>query len=225
MASTEKINLISSDGQKLAANFYDAPEARGWLLLTHMMPATRESWSGFAEEMANDGYSSIALDLRGHGESQGGPGGYRQFSDADHQAGIYDLESAWDFLKSRGALPEKTAVIGSSIGANLSIQFLAAHSEVARGIFLSAGLNYHGVVTEENAKKLSVSQSVILISSKDDDGNAEENQLLYKALPEEMKKRLIIFEHGGHGNNMFSATEEMDLTDIIKKFLENGSVN
>lgn len=225
MASVEKINLLSSDGQKIAANFYDAPEARGWLLLTHMMPATKESWNIFAEEMQKNGYSSIAIDLRGHGESQGGPNGYKQFSDADHQAGIHDLESAWNFLKSRGATPEKTAVIGSSIGANLSMQFLSANPEVAKGIFLSAGLNYRGVATEEITKKLSVNQSVILASSKDDDGNAEENQLLYKALPEEMKKRLIIFEHGGHGNNIFSAADEEDFTDIIKKFLEHGSVN
>lgn len=225
MASVEKINLISSDSRKIAAIFYDAPEAKGWLLLTHMMPATKESWNIFAEEMQKNGYSSIAIDLRGHGESQGGPDGYRQFSDAEHQTGIYDLETAWDFLKSRGALPEKTAVIGSSIGANLSMKFLSAHPEVAKGVFLSAGLNYRGVMTEEIAKKVSANQSAVLVSSKDDNGNAEENQLLYKALPEEMKKRLIIFEHGGHGNNMFFAAGESDLADIIKKFLENGSVN
>lgn len=219
MTSFEKISLTSSDNQKIAANFYDAPGARGWLLLTHMMPATKESWNVFAGEMANDGYSSIAIDLRGHGESQGGPDGYKQLSDAGHMEGIHDLESALDFLKSRGAVPGKTAVIGSSIGANLSLQFLSAHPEIAKGIFLSAGLNYHGVATEETAKKMSIGQSVILVSSKDDDGNAEENQLLYKALPEKMNKRLIIFEHGGHGNNMFSASGEMDLTDIIKKFL------
>lgn len=225
MASAEKIILIADDGQKISANFYNVPEAKGWILLTHMMPATKESWDSFAQDMQKFGYASVAIDLRGHGESQGGPGGYNKFTDAEHEAGILDLESAWNFLKSRGAVPETTTIIGSSIGANLSMQFLERHAEIAHGVLLSAGLNYHGVKTEEAARKISISQSIVLVSSKDDDGNAGENQLLYDVLPEKMNKHLIIFEQGGHGNSMFLAIDELDLTAAIKKFLEYGSIN
>lgn len=224
MNSPEKINLTASDGLSISANFYPSTEGRGWLLLTHMMPATKESWNTFAKEMQNKGYSSIAIDLRGHGESAGGPDGYRNFSDAEHQAGILDLESAWDFLKSRGASSEKTTVIGASIGANLSLQFLEKNQEIAKGVLLSAGLNYHGVKTEDATRKMNINQSILLVTSRDDDGNAAENELLYKTLPEKMNKQLIILENAGHGTNMFSS-DELNLTGVIKKFLEHGSIN
>lgn len=225
MPSIEKISLAAADGQKISANFYNSPDAKGWLLLTHMMPATKESWNSFAQEMQKNGYSAIAIDLRGHGESQGGPDGYKEFSDEEHKASISDLEAAWNFLKSRGAIPEKTAVIGASIGANLSLQFLAVHPDIAKGVLLSAGLDYRGVKTEMAAKNLNISQSIVLAASKNDDGNAGENQLLFKALPDKMNKHLIIFERGGHGNSMFSAADELNLADAIKKFLEYGSIN
>lgn len=225
MPSVEKINLTTADGQKISANFYAVPGARGWLIFVHMMPAAKESWDSFARDMQKNGYAGIAMDLRGHGESQSGPDGYKKFSDAETESSIIDLESAWDFLKSKNAAPEKTAVIGSSIGANLALQFLAIHPDMGKGILLSAGLNYHGVKTEAVAGKLNPAQSVMLAASKDDGADAAENKTLYGALPEKMNKHLIIFEKGGHGNSMFSAADELNLADAIKKFLEYGSIN
>ena len=121
----EKVNILTTDGRKIAGNFYSVPNPRGWLLLAHMMPATKESWDNFAKSMQESGYASLAIDLRGHGKSSGGPDGYKSFTDAMHQASIYDLDAGWDFLKLRGAVPEKTALIGASIGANLALQFIA----------------------------------------------------------------------------------------------------
>lgn len=117
--------LKTIDNKKIAANLYKVENPKGWLILIHMMPAAKESWKKFAEEMRESGYESLAIDLRGHGESEGGPDGYQKFSDEEHQNGIYDLEAAWEFLKSAGAKPEKTALIGASIGANLALEFIA----------------------------------------------------------------------------------------------------
>ena len=92
--------LNTSDNKKIAANLYKVENPKGWLILVHIMPATKESWKDFANEAQKIGYESLAIDLRGHGESEGGPDGYQKFSDVEHLNSIHVLEASWEFLKS-----------------------------------------------------------------------------------------------------------------------------
>lgn len=224
-----KISLQTQDHKNLTANYFkSAAEPSGWLLLVHMMPATKESWQGLAENLQRFGYESLALDLRGHGESDGGPNGYQNFSDAEHQASIQDLESAWKFLKERGAKGEKTAVIGASIGANLAIQFLTRHPEVKRGVFLSPG-NYRGLNSAELVKILQPDQQIIFAASRQDDraagNNAVQDENYFKLASQVRRRHLILFDGAGHGTDLLKLKSELDLETAIKKFLEDGSIN
>lgn len=225
---TEKVDLKTEDGVKIAANLYSVYKPHGWLLLIHMMPATKESWRGFAGESQKHGYESLAIDLRGHGKSDGGPDGYKNFSDAEHQASILDLEAAWEFLKSRGAAPEKTVLIGASIGANLSLQFLTEHPEINGGVLLSPG-NYKGIDSGVLAAKLSPNQKVIFAASRKDErsagNNAVQNQEYYDLASQVKNRHLILFDGAGHGTELLDLKNELDLTKEIMKFLNNGSVN
>lgn len=217
-------HLKTLDGVRIAYNLYQVESSNGWLILVHMMPATKESWRDFANELQKHGYESLAIDLRGHGESEGGPEGYKNFGDAEHQASIKDLEAAWKFLESRGATPEKTILVGASIGGNLSLQFLAGHPDFKKGVLLSPGLNYRGLETLPLVKKLKLNQSLVFAVSKDDGDNVSQNKALYNSATSK-NKHLIIFDAGGHGTNMFKAKEEYDLTGAILKFLDYGSIN
>ncbi|OGY67883.1 MAG: hypothetical protein A3H63_01910 [Candidatus Harrisonbacteria bacterium RIFCSPLOWO2_02_FULL_45_10c] len=220
--NSEKVALTASDSVPVVGTLYGVKEPAGWLLLTHMMPATKESWQNFADTMRQQGYESLAIDLRGHGKSAGGPNGYAQFSDAEHQASIHDLEAGWDFLKSRGAVPEKTAFVGASIGANLSLQAAVA-IPVKNIILLSPGLNYRGILTLPLAKQLKNSQSLLVATSKDDDANAVEARQLFDRASA-LNKHLVIFDNGGHGTNLLNHPEEYDLVRTIQKFLNDGSI-
>lgn len=226
--AVEKINLKTSDGVGIAANYFPAKNPVGWLLLVHMMPATKESWSDFARELQKSGYSSVAIDLRGHGESEGGLDGYQRFSDAQHQAGIHDLEAAWEFLKSQGAQEKKIAVIGASIGANLALQFLTLNPTIGGGVLLSAG-DYKGIDSGQLVKKLSPDQKLLLAASKLDErsggNNAEQNRQYYDAASQVKIRHLIIFEGAGHGTDLFKLKSEYDLAGAIRKFLEKGDIN
>ena len=219
--------LTASDGVKIAYDFYSVPSPKGWLILAHMMPAVKESWKEFAEEMRDFGYASIAVDLRGHGQSDGGPSGYQKFSDAEHQASIKDLESAWEFLQSQGAGAGETAVIGASIGANLGLQFLTKHPEISGGVFLSPG-DYKGIDSGKLVQNLSADQKALFVASKQDEraggDNAAQNQEYYK-LAAAKNKHLIIFDGAGHGTDLLALTNELNLIEAIKKFLEYGSIN
>ncbi len=224
----QKINFTTTDNQKIAANLFPVEKAKGWLILTHMMPATKESWAAFAKEMQDFGYESLALDLRGHGESQGGPNGFLKFTNEEHKASIQDLEAGWEFLKTRGATPDKAVVIGASIGANLSIWFLTRHLDISGGVFLSPG-NYRGINIEYLVKEISKNQKIVFLASKedeqDDGNNAETNRQYYDLASQVKNRHLILFDGAGHGTDFFGLKEEYDLTGAIKNFLTTGQIN
>lgn len=228
IGNMKNIDLIASDNVTIAANLFEVSGPKGWLILVHMMPATKESWNDFAGEMRDFGYSSLAIDLRGHGESAGGPNGYQKFGDAEHQASIKDVEAAWEFLKTKGAVPEKTVVIGASIGANLSLQFLAKRQDIGGGVLLSPG-DYKGIDSGELVKKMNPNQKIIFAASKLDErsggNNADDNRRYYNLASQIKTRHLIIFDQAGHGTEFFNLKNEYDLTGAIKKFLTDGTIN
>ena len=213
----ENVRLTTKDGKSIAALYYGVPAPKGWMVYSHMMPATKESWKELAEYLQAAGYAGLAIDLRGHGESDGGPNGYKNFSDAEHAASIYDLEAAAAFLSKAGAMPAKMVFAGASIGANLSLKYISIHPECKTAIVLSAGLNYRGIATLPPVKSLKSDQRVFFAASRDDGNSAEENQALYDALPGGATKKIELYATGGHGTSLFASHPE--LTELIKKFI------
>ncbi|MDP2648083.1 MAG: alpha/beta fold hydrolase [Candidatus Yanofskybacteria bacterium] len=207
------MELTTKDNKRIAADYYPAENPRGWVVYLHMMPATKESWRSLASYLAKNGYEGIAIDLRGHGASDGGPNGYEEFSDAEHQASIKDLEAGLKHLEGAGAVPKRIALIGASIGANLALGWLAEHEEYPCAVLLSAGSNYRGIETEPLARELRRGQRVLLVAARDDDragGNsAAQNEAIAAAMPEEAGKELLIYETGGHGTMLTEAHPEL----------------
>ena len=215
--------LTTSDKIRIAADWYAVEKPKGYLVLTHMMPATKESWVDFANEAARRGYASIAIDLRGHGKSTGGPNGYKVFTDPDHQNGILDIDAACRFLIKKGAAPEEVAFVGASIGSNLSLQYVVEHPEFRSAVLLSPGLNYRGVDAVKLVPKLDSTHRVMLIASRDDSrvpGNAAMTEELFRLVLPNVYKKIVLYETGGHGTDMFKTDEEPDLTETILGFLE-----
>lgn len=199
---SQRAELKTGDGIAIIGDYYTptTPSAKG-LLLLHMMPAMRQSWHAFAEKMRGAGWQVLAIDLRGHGESDGGPDGYRSFSDAEHQASRYDVEVGVEFLKSNGVT--ELALGGASIGANLALQYLAEHPDVKSAFLLSPGLNYRGVETEPAASALKPGQAVYFIASRDDARSAEAIEQLAAAMPAGAAKESRMFDTAGHGTTIF----------------------
>lgn len=223
----ESITLTTSDDVKLYGNFVNTDRVSApAVVLLHMMPATKESWVGFQAALADAGFQSLAIDLRGHGESvhKGDQRlDYRKFSDKEHQEKIYDAEAAVEFFTGRGVPLSSVALAGASIGANLALQYQAEHREVKASILLSPGFDYRGVKTEPYARALGEHQSVFLVASKDDmrtSGNscADMAQALFEALKSKNKK-IKIFDGAEHGTDMFGAHPEL-MPDIIAWFQE-----
>lgn len=207
--------MVTNDGVNIIGAHYKVELTGAGILLLHMMPAAKESWRGFAAKLNEAEIGALAIDLRGHGESDGGPDGYRTFTDAEHQASIEDVRAGVGFQKEEGHSP--LFVAGASIGANLSLNILAENPEIEGAILLSAGLDYRGVETLPAAKKIRSDQSVYVAAAKDDGNCGKMAEEIFAALATE-KKKLEVFDVGGHGANIF--WKHPDLMDRLVRWLQ-----
>lgn len=216
----ERVELKTEDNVAIVGGYYSPENAssRG-LLLLHMMPADRASWRIFAEKMQAKGFHVLAIDLRGHGESQGGPDGYKRFSDSGHQASRWDAEAGADFLRTRGAA--EIYLGGASIGANLALQYLAEHPEANAAFLLSPGLDYRGAKTKPAAEALRAGQAVFYAASQDDSYSAETVKELFAATPSGAGKELKMFDLAGHGTAIFE--REPEFMETIAAWLVRAS--
>lgn len=198
-SNMEKVSFLTSDNVLILGNYWGSDSDKAILLL-HMMPATKESWNSIAPDLNEKGYKVLAIDLRGHGESN--KKGYeildyRKFSNEEHAKSIEDVKAAIEFLKQRGA--KEFGIIGASIGANLALVYGADEKEVKIAVLLSPGLDYRGIKTELPAEKFD--RPLLIIASEEDSYSAQSSRILdQKAKNSELK----ILQNRGHGTNMFS---------------------
>lgn len=215
-----QITLKTLDGQEIAGVFYDVAEPKGAVVFSHMMPATKESWADLADLFASRGFSCLAIDLRGHGESEGGPDGYKKFTDEDHQKSILDVDAAAKCLLGKGFPASQIVLVGASIGANLSLKYMGDHNDFKTAALLSSGLDYRGIATEPSAHALTDGARVLLVSSRDDGDNAAENEALMAAIPARVEKKLQVYDKAGHGTQMLG--REPELATLIMQFVDSS---
>lgn len=111
-------------GITIRGDAWGDPGARPVVLL-HGGGQTRHSWAGAGRELAAAGWRAIALDLRGHGESDWDPdGAYRpdQF--------------AADLRAVARALPEPPVVVGASLGGMAALLAEGEEHGVLAGVVL-----------------------------------------------------------------------------------------
>lgn len=226
----EEVILTTKDGIQLYADYYQGPrpDAPGVVLL-HMMPATKESWADFAPKLQLAGFQALAIDFRGHGKSTTKDGetiNYKNFNDQEHQQKIHDIEEAVRFLINKNnPAPKMLFFVGASIGANLSLQYMAEHTRIKGGVLLSPGLNYRGIKTSLSAEKIADDQSIFLIASENDDNySADTAKKILETL--NCKKQIKILQDAGHGTDMFKTYPELmdEIINWLKIFIINSNL-
>jgi pimeloyl-ACP methyl ester carboxylesterase len=115
---------FESDGLRLAGERFP-PGERGTVLLLHGGGQTRHSWARTGLRLSHHGWTAIALDARGHGDSQWAP-------DRD-----YSLEAfVNDLLTFIATLGEPPVLVGASLGGTTSLVAAGEHPGLARGLVL-----------------------------------------------------------------------------------------
>jgi non-heme chloroperoxidase len=122
-SAPERVTFTGHARVTLVADAWGAADGRGVLLL-HGGGQTRHAWGGTAAALAGAGWRALALDLRGHGESDWAP-------DADYTMNTFVA----DLRAVLAALARPTVVVGASLGGLIA---LLTEGEAAGGLL--AGL-------------------------------------------------------------------------------------
>lgn len=141
--STEAVTLVSA-GWQLAGTFTRAPgpQPRPAVLLLHRAAGTRQEYARLVEELGQRGISSLALDLRGHGESTNLGRFMEPYADhlhinADAQE---DVVAALEWLAARGDVDGRAlAVVGASYSGELAGRALREGTRAAAYVMISPG--------------------------------------------------------------------------------------
>ena len=230
----KEIELGTSDGVEIIGRLVDLSGAEDAVIFLHMMPGVKEDYENLMNILKKEEVSSLAIDLRGHGESEGGPYGYRNFSETEHQKSIEDVKAASKYLEKKGYPIDHQYIVGASIGANLALWFASSEASLNKTVLLSPGIDYQGIKGERLMRDLDEDQNVLIVSSDDDkrrskksdDGeevswNVEMCKKLIEAAPDDVDIKFLEYNEAGHGTDMFDVDEKPDLETEILQFLND----
>jgi dienelactone hydrolase len=221
-ASTERtVTIDSPDGVKLVGTLFESAKPTSpAVLLLHQWQNDRHSYDEFAKRMQVKGLTVLAIDGRGFGEStKRGDGSAIAAgrTDADVRGMLGDVDAGVGFLsKQKNVDANRIGVVGASYGSSLAIIYAADHPDIRAAALLSPGLNYFGNMPTEPAVKKYGERPLLLVASEDDKESADAVRQLKKIGASE-KYQSQIYEHGGHGTNIFQANVGLD--NALEQFL------
>jgi alpha-beta hydrolase superfamily lysophospholipase len=182
-----RVTIRTGDGINLAASWKELPSAPA-VLLVHDFSRDRRQWAELADALRARGLSTLALDLRSHGES-GTARGSRPGSPSpsllkDPNGFPRDVEAACVWLRGRAG---KVGVMGLSVGANLAI-LATASGWADTAVAISASTERLGALA---GKRPTAPRSLLVLAAEADPGRATSAQNLLQAASEPKGSRLF----------------------------------
>ncbi len=116
-------------------------QPKGTIVLLHGILVTKEYMIHWALDLAQRGYRTVLVDLRGHGRSTGH---WITFGAVEAK----DLKQVMDDLERRGVVAGSTGVLGISYGAVVALQWAALDPRVATVVALEPYSNPQQAIME-----------------------------------------------------------------------------
>jgi len=209
-----EISIITKDNLCLSLKYYIPHSDRKLptVLLIHMLGKDKSSWDKFIPKLLKNGYAVFAVDMRGHGRSTKIQGGheiyYTNMNETDWKKLPDDLSDVINFIKNEKLVDQNNlAIIGASIGANSAIVYCSKHPDIVKTLIaLSPGLNYHSILTYEDAKELKI--PILIAVSNGDTYSYESSNQLNKVV--KTKHDLLIYKGAEHGTNLLNQTNDLE---------------
>lgn len=195
---------LRTDNTEITARPYLVKNAKTGIVIVHDLGKDRSSTMQFAEDLAKSGgFSTMAVDLRGYGQSRGDKDNY--------QAMQQDVAAAGEYLKLNGV--QEVSYIGFGFGAQLALQ--AAVSQGSKAVILvSPSTDNRDINTDEQAK--SYSGRFMVVASEDDSASNAMASRLFN-LCQSKNKQYPEYKKGGNGTELIYNT---DLGKIILDWLK-----
>jgi alpha-beta hydrolase superfamily lysophospholipase len=219
----EKATLKTFDGVNIVADWYPVPTTIGVAILLHAMPLDRRSWVPFQQVLVKYGIASLAIDMRGHGESvltaEGQKLDYKQFEDVQHQQTLNDIQAAVGWLVNKKYDIDRIMLVGASIGANLALFMLQQEPALAGAVLLSPG-NYRGMNSVEDALYVKPHHALWAAGSDGDDPEAFEAAHKVVETAAADRKMFVPYKNAGHGTHLF--TSDPKLMDNLAAWMKES---
>lgn len=131
----EKVTILS-DSNRLVANYLEGGDnSRAIIILLHGISGSKERWSSVQSYLKSQNISTLAIDLRAHGESDGK---YTTFGIKESE----DLHNWINWIQEQESFDSLTiGVMGHSLGAATSIISLSRDKRIDFGIIVSSFSN------------------------------------------------------------------------------------
>ena len=208
--AAQRVTLRTDDGVILTATWYEPPARGPAVILVHMLHRSRRDFDALASRLASEGIGALALDLRGHGDSQGSIG-------TDFAPMVADVKAARRFLIGRSDVSGKIGLLGASLGANLVALAAADDPGVASLALLSPSLDYRGLRIETAMRKFG-SRPVLMVVSDDDPYASRSAHDLEKGT---RGREILSLTGAGHGSTMLERDASLmgSLVDWFRRTL------
>lgn len=208
--------LTTSDGVRIAYEYKPVQNAKGSVILIHGLGSNMDEWYTLVKYLRQNSWSTVTLDLRGHGLStawQGGDMDWNRFKAEGYLSMVKDIEAALAMLKGSdpfgncgGLSPCRIWLIGSSMGSDLAVIFAKTHPEIQGIVLLSPPANFAGQLMEEEIKHMG-QRPVLIAASRDDGFFADVSEKIKNQYEGEVK--LLLYEKAGHGSAMIDNEKKL----------------
>ena len=197
--SFREVSFLAADGGRIVANQYgDGAHA---VVLAHGMVFDKESFAELAEVLAQRGFTALAIDFRGYGESTAG---------SEERALHLDVLAAVRYLHDEGA--KRVSILGASMGggaaARASTQ--AEPGDIECLILLSS------MPIDEPEK---MTGRKVFIASADERLMPRIREQFDRAAE---PKRLIVLDGDAHAQHIFRTNQAERLTELIVEAFSSG---
>ncbi len=203
-ALTLRVTFRTDDNVAIAATYYEpARRPAPAVVLVHMITRARSDWEPVASRLADSGIAALAIDLRGHGESDAPP------SDgpaAEPAAMTNDVKAARRFLQGRSdVMNDRVGLAGASVGASL-VALAAASDETIRSLaLLSPGLDYRGLRIDAAMRKYADRPVLLVASAEDPYASRSARELAAGGT----RRELRMLNGAGHGTVMLARDPDL----------------
>ncbi len=216
-ASSEKITLTTDDGYRISG-LLTRPEKeadRAGVVLLHMYRNNKESWEALIQVLSAKGITSLAIDMRGHGESRLGPDG------SDNQKKVLmrdstffntmhmDAEAAVKYLQRIVVKKRNIGLIGASVGCSVTIHTVVNNEvDISAVVVMTPGEKYLGVQTMNHIKKWP-GIPLFILSSKEEAYRGAKS--IYNNLKNRGAELSLFDEEEIHGTYMFGEVDGVEI--------------
>jgi dienelactone hydrolase len=170
------VRLSTPDDVGIIATYYPTEKDHApAVVLLHGYGLARDEWSTFAPLLQEMGIASLAIDMRGHGESTrrltaNGPVlvDFKSFTVQDFQKMLLDVNGAVDWLTEQpGVDNQRVGIVGSDFGANIALRYALFNGDLKTIVLFSPLLDYRGVRADDVMKRLGPVPLRIFVSRED----------------------------------------------------------